>query len=183
MSDCDNLSDNISDYDDYDPAIGGDEDDEVAPPIDKVKPVPIDDSDGEEIEDEVEDEIEIEIEEEIEEEEPVDLKSVSNYNKEIIIVKPENCRTSDILSKYEMTELVSIRATQISQFNNCMVDTTGLDDPIKQAQRELMLRMTPLTLRRHVGDVRNKTTKEMESFYEMRDPNTMVYSVTYSDVL
>lgn len=118
-----------------------------------------------------------------EEEDDVDIKKVSNYNKEIIVVKPENRRTSHILSKYEMTEIVSIRATQISQHNNCMVDTTGLDDPIKMSKLELMSRRCPLVLRRHVGDVVNAKTGEMESYYEWWSPNEMQFAVTYNDVL
>ena len=37
--------------------------------------------------------------EEYEEEDELDLKKVSDYNKEIIVVKPENRRTSHIMSK------------------------------------------------------------------------------------
>jgi DNA-directed RNA polymerase subunit K/omega len=123
-----------------------------------------------------------EIEEEYEEDE-LDLKKVSDYNKEIIVIKPENRRTSHILSKFEMTEIVSIRATQIGQHNNCLVDITGLDDPIKMAKRELMARKSPLIVRRHVGDLLNKEKGIVESFYEFWSPNEMQFSVTYPDVL
>lgn len=121
-------------------------------------------------------------EEEIEEDE-VNLKQVSNYNKEIIVLRPENRRTTHICTKYEMTEIISIRATQISQHNNCMVDITGLDDPIKMAKRELMLRKCPLTIRRHVGDMRDKTTGELKSYYEYWSPNEMALAVSYTDVI
>jgi len=114
-------------------------------------------------------------------EDELDLKSVSNFNKEIIVVKPENRRTSHILSKFEMTEIISIRATQISQHSNCMVDITGLDDPIKMAQAELMSRRCPLILRRHVGDL--KVRGEIQSYYEYFSPNEMQFSVSYNDVL
>lgn len=116
------------------------------------------------------------------EEEPVDLKKVSNHNKEIIVIKPENRRTSNVMSKFEMTEHNSIRATQIAQYNNCMVDITGLDDPVKMAKRELMMRKSPLVLRRHVGERKNGKG-EWESFYEYWSPNEMTFSTVYSDVL
>lgn len=203
MSDYDNdyISDHESDFSTYsneyeggkaedtgddDMLIAPADPDEVAEESDNEY---FDDSDTEAKEDDEDaptgEPAEQEIEEEYEEEEPdfVDLKKVSNYNKEIIVVKPENRRTSHILSKYEMTELVSIRATQISQFNNCMVDITGLDDPIKMAKREISLRKSPLILRRHVGDLKDPKTGEIQSYYEYWDPNQMQFAVQYLDVL
>lgn len=112
-----------------------------------------------------------------------DLKKASSYNKVIVVVKPENRRTSNVMSKFEMTECVSIRATQIAQYNNCMVDTTGLDDPILQSKRELMQRMCPLTLRRYVGEKKNEKSGEIEAFYEYFSPNEMTFSTVYSDIL
>lgn len=108
----------------------------------------------------------------------VDLKSVSEYNKEIIVIKPENRKFSQILSKYEMTELVSIRATQISQYNNCMVDITGLDDPIAMAQRELRMRKCPIMVRRTAGDIKD-ASGEVRTYVEDWDPNFMQFAVDY----
>lgn len=108
-------------------------------------------------------------------------EQTSTFTREIIIIKPEERRTSSTMSRYEMTEHVSIRATQISQYNNCMVDITGLDDPVKMAKRELMMRMSPLVLRRHVGDA--LLNGEMCSYYEYWSPNEMAFAVTYDDVI
>ena len=125
-----------------------------------------------------------EIEElEEEEEEELDISQVSSFNKEIIIVKPENRKTSNVLSKFEITEIVSIRAVQISQFNNCMVDITGLDDPILMAKREIMKRACPILVRRHVGDLKNPVTGILESFYEIWSPNEMSFAVEYLDAV
>jgi DNA-directed RNA polymerase subunit K/omega len=115
--------------------------------------------------------------------EKIDLSKISDYNKEIVAVKPENHCTSNILSRYEMAEIISIRATQISQHNNCCVDITGLDNPTDMAKRELMMRMNPLVLRRHVGDLKNAKTGNVESYYEMKNPNEMQFSVTYNNVM
>lgn len=97
--------------------------------------------------------------------------------KVFVIVKPENMRTSSTMSLFEMTEHNSIRATQISQWNNCMVDTTGLSDPIEMAKRELMMRRSPMTLRRHVGD--RVVNGKVESYIECWSPNDMVFATNY----
>jgi DNA-directed RNA polymerase subunit K/omega len=113
----------------------------------------------------------------------VDCKdSINNeYSKEIIIVKEENKITSDVLTKFEITELVSIRATQIERRADCMIDTTGMTDPIVMARRELMARRSPLAIRRYVGDrctlVDGK--KQVSQYYEVWNPNTMVFAVTF----
>ena len=146
------MSDDESYESDYE---GGAKDEPVADVVD----VPDEESDNEEI---------------IEEE--VDIKSVSNHNETIIVVKPEDRCTSNILSKYEMTEIISIRATDIAQNSNCMVDIAGLDDPIKMAKRELMMRMCPLTLRRYIGE-RNAG----EKIYEFWNPNEMQFATTYRE--
>lgn len=198
MSDDDRyISDNESDFSDYDDdyigGVEGEDDGDVellvtpADPnegVDEESDIEYDASDDDtKVDDDDDsppkdpDEIE-----EYEDEEEIDIKQVSNYNKEIIVVKPENRRTSHIISKYEMTEIVSIRATQISQHNNCMVDISDLDDPIKMAKRELMMRKTPLVLRRHVGDLRDKDGN-VQSYYEFWDPNEMAFATVYPDVI
>ena len=113
--------------------------------------------------------------------EAVSSEPAPSFTREIIIVKPEERRTPSVMSKFEMTEHVSIRATQIAQYNNCMVDITGLDDPVKMAKRELMMKMSPLVLRRHVGD--SVLGGETTSYYEYWSPNEMTFAVSYNDVI
>lgn len=100
------------------------------------------------------------------------------HNRVITVVKPDERRTSNIMSRFEMTAHTSIRATQIATYDNCMIDHTGLDDPIRMAEIELMLRKSPLTLRRPVGEIR-KYNGEIEYFYEFWDPNTMGFSIAF----
>ncbi|SIP85868.1 RNA polymerase Rpb6 [Pacmanvirus A23] len=126
---------------------------------------------------------ELELEEEEEEPQELDLSEVSSFNKEIIVVKPENRLTSHVMSKFEQTEITSIRAVQISQFNNCLVDITGLDDPILMAKRELMMRKCPLIIRRKVGELKNPKTGKVEEYYEYWSPNEMQFSVEYLDAM
>lgn len=105
-----------------------------------------------------------------------DIKTVSDYNKEVIIVREADRLTRNVLSVAEMTEIVSIRSVQIQEKNNCLVDITGLTDPRKMAQRELMERMCPLYLRRLVGD------DGSNSYYEVWNPNKMTFATVYTDV-
>lgn len=193
MSDYDEryVSDNESDFGDYDDddvvgkAEDVNDDDVLITPADQDEGFDEDtaseyyESDVEELEDDDAPPADPDFEEE---DDSLDLKKVSNYNKEIIVVHPDNRRTSHILSKYEMTEIVSIRATQISQHNNCMVDITGLDDPIKMAKRELMMRKSPLVLRRIVGDRRDENG-EIRTYCEFWSPSEMQFATTYHDVL
>lgn len=118
-------------------------------------------------------------EENTEESEFLYKNTALEYSKEIIIVHPDDRITPTVMSKFEMTEHTSIRATLIAQHNDCMVDIGTIDDPIKQAKLELMMRMSPLILRRYVGDRRNPKTGEMQSYYEDWDPNEMTFSVVY----
>ena len=98
------------------------------------------------------------------------------YSREVIIVKPENRKTSQILSLFERTEIISIRAAQIERHNNCMVDITGLNDPTIMAEKELNMRKCPLTLERIVGERYNSDKNIMEEYQEYWDPNEMEFS-------
>jgi DNA-directed RNA polymerase subunit K/omega len=134
-----------------------------------------DDEDGEPV-----DPDEIIEDEEEEVDQPIDYDDA--YTKTINIVNPNERTTSHILSRFEMTEIISIRSTQISQFADCMVPIDDLDDPVRQAKRELMARMCPLILVREVGDLKNKETGIMESWVEHWSPNEMQFAVIYTDI-
>lgn len=107
---------------------------------------------------------------------PRDARRPPDIIREIVVVADDHRITSQLLSSFEMTEIVSIRATQISQFNNCMV-SNEYDDPIKQAQLELMKRKCPLILIREVGErmVDGKLATHVEQWL----PNTMTFAVHY----
>lgn len=93
------------------------------------------------------------------------------YIERQIIVRPEDRYCANRLSEYEQTELISIRGTQIENYNNPMVDCKGLTDPIEMAKKELREKMSPLMLRRFVGEaLRDKIWCK---FYEDWNPNEM----------
>lgn len=80
-----------------------------------------------------------------------------------IMVNDEDRTTSDVLSKYEIIELISIRATQISKGNRVFTDITGLRDPISMAKKEIYDNQCPLLVKRHIGN----------NMYEVWNPNEM----------
>lgn len=82
---------------------------------------------------------------------------------EEIIVAMEDRITSDILSKYEIVELISIRATQISKGDKPFTDVESLRDPIAMAKKELYDNRCPLLVKRGVGN----------NMYEYWNPNYM----------
>lgn len=104
-----------------------------------------------------------------------DIKSVSQYNSEINIVPAEDRQSRSVLSVSEITAIISIRAAQIQDKNNCLVDISGLTDPRKMAMRELMMRKCPLYVRRCVDGT------GADSVYEIWDPNAMTFAITYNE--
>lgn len=108
---------------------------------------------------------------------PETVEAPIAITKEVVVVKPENRRTSSVMTAFEMAECNSFRGTDIARNNNCLVDTTGLTDYMDMAKRELMMRMCPLTLRRFVGErIRDGIVEEV---YEWWSPNEMTFAVTY----
>ncbi len=86
----------------------------------------------------------------------------------------DDYRTSDKLSEYEQTAIISHRAEQIATFNNSTIDITGLSDAKQIAQRELMLRKNPFLLRREVGEVNGRRV------VEVFDVNEMIFHYHYN---
>jgi RNA polymerase Rpb6. len=69
------------------------------------------------------------------------------------IVRPEERRTSHILSMYEATHIIATRAAQIESGSTCFADNIkGIIDPIEMAKAELLQRKCPLLIRRKVGN-------------------------------
>jgi hypothetical protein len=96
------------------------------------------------------------------------------YNCEIIIVKNENRVTSHVLSIFEQTQILTIRIKQLRWDGIALTDITGLTDAASIAKRELMMRKTPIMLRRYVGAVVTDGKKRL--YYEDWDPNVMEFS-------
>jgi DNA-directed RNA polymerase subunit K/omega len=76
----------------------------------------------------------------------------TEYSRNIIVIPDAERRTSNVISKFELTEVISVRTEQIARYANCLVDTAGLSDPRQQAIREFNERKTPLKIRRQLGE-------------------------------
>jgi len=68
-----------------------------------------------------------------------------------IVSKPANRITSDIMTLYEYTEVVSIRAAQIEKGAIVYVNIDGLTDPVKMAEREIEQKKCPLSIQRKLN--------------------------------
>jgi len=89
---------------------------------------------------------------------------LENESKIQFIIKSDDKITSNILTIYEMTELIGIRATQISQGAPVFVDIEYISDPIEMAKKEIINNKCPLYIKRYIGLDR----------YELWDPNIMI---------
>ncbi len=132
----------------------------------------------------MEDDVPVEIEEEEEEVENVPLEPAAADAHKIvrnIIVPDSERKTSDMMSRFEMTNAVTIRASQIERFNNPLVDTAGMTDPVKMAKKELMNRRCPLIIRRKVGTIEKSTPEGiiLEVYYELWRVNEMKFPDVY----
>lgn len=130
----------------------------------------IDDDDDDE--EDIDHEIDYEDNEDIEDEE-------DNYNEDNVhfidndldndsqiqyIVKSEDKITSNILTIYEINEIIGIRATQISNGSYVFTDFEYLSNPIEIAKKELLDNKCPLFIKRYIGLDK----------YELWDVNEMV---------
>lgn len=98
-------------------------------------------------------------------EDNINMNDIENEGdlKHEIIVKSENRITSSMLSIYEFIELISVRASQISNGSYVFTDVTGYSDPIEMAKKELIDNKCPLYVKRGIGMNR----------YELWSPNVM----------
>jgi len=83
--------------------------------------------------------------------------------KEIFFLRPEQRITSEIITKYELCRVISIRAKQIEKDNIIFTDVSGITDPIKMAEKEIYDRKCPLSIIRKL----NNNTAEKWDVNEM----------------
>jgi DNA-directed RNA polymerase I, II, and III subunit RPABC2 len=89
--------------------------------------------------------------------------------KNIVVLDPKNYITSEVLTKFEITEIISIRSLQIQESQLCFTDVGDLTDPILMAKKELNDKKCPLSI------VRNINT----NLVEIWDVNKMAKPVDY----
>lgn len=147
----------ITERDDLSEAPTGEEADEEA-----------DDADDAE-ESEEESEVESEDEEQPHRREKVQFINEAQNIKKVKIVPHDQHITSNMLSVYEMTKAVGIRAQQIQRTGITFVTKPVSDDPIMMARQEMNERKCPLLIMRNIdaeGEyVEIKRVNEMERPY------------------
>jgi DNA-directed RNA polymerase subunit K/omega len=75
-------------------------------------------------------------------------KYVNEIHREINITPSNYRKTSEIMTKFEFTEVVSHRAKQIENGGKIYTDILDEDNPIKMAEMEIRMRRCPLAIRR-----------------------------------
>lgn len=71
-------------------------------------------------------------------------------NTEIVFLDPVNRVTSECMTRFEYTEIISQRAKQIENGGPCFTDTDGISDPIEMAKKELCDKKCPLNIIRPI---------------------------------
>lgn len=71
---------------------------------------------------------------------------------EIVDRLPEDRITSEVMTKFEYAEIVSIRAKQIENGGDSYTDIGDLTDPIAIAKKEILDKRCPLDIRRMITD-------------------------------
>lgn len=102
-----------------------------------------------------------------------DSVNLSDYIVRTFYVKPDQNITCDVMTKYEVTEAISIRTANIADGDAPFVPCDDLHDPVAMATRELTMRKFPYLITRQVGENINHEAKEIVRYYELWNPNEM----------
>lgn len=124
--------------------------------------VPEDESDLEETE---------EAEEEIDEVEAEPHESFDNIT--VIVVKPENRMTSDMMSLNEFCAVLGIRGAQIENGDDFYVDIQNENTSIEIAKKELLAGKSPCIVERVVDTKYNISVVEHWKVAELKLPDTV----------
>jgi len=79
-------------------------------------------------------------------------KYVNNIHQEIIIIPNEHRKTSELITKFEFTDVISNRAKQIENGSKIFVDIGAEDNPITMAEMEIKMKQCPLSIRRFISN-------------------------------
>lgn len=79
-------------------------------------------------------------------------KYENEIQKEIIIVPSQYRRTSEVMSKFEYTDVISNRAKQIENGSIVFTDVGSESDPIKMAEIEIRMKKCPLSIERMISN-------------------------------
>jgi len=113
--------------------------------------------------DEEADEESAQVDQETQEDEVPQLEFISDSTKEryeyrpvlraeIVYRKPEDRVTSEVMTKFELCEIISIRAKQLEQGKTVFTDVGDLTDPLAIAKKEIVDKKCPLSIVRMITD-------------------------------
>ena len=77
---------------------------------------------------------------------------VSEVHREIIVVPSKYRKTSEVITKFEYTDVTSNRAKQIENGSPVFTDIHDESDPIKMAELEIRMKRCPLSIRRMISN-------------------------------
>jgi DNA-directed RNA polymerase I, II, and III subunit RPABC2 len=109
------------------------------------------------------DEESAQVDQETQEDELPQLEFISDSTKEryeyrpvlrteIVYRKPEDRVTSEVMTKFELCEIISIRAKQLEQGKTVFTDVGDLTDPLAIAKKEIVDKKCPLSIVRMITD-------------------------------
>jgi DNA-directed RNA polymerase subunit K/omega len=76
----------------------------------------------------------------------------TELHKELVIVPKNYRKTSEVITKFEYTDVVSNRAKQIENGSRIFADVGDEDSPIKMAEMEIRQKQCPLSVRRMISN-------------------------------
>jgi DNA-directed RNA polymerase subunit K/omega len=79
-------------------------------------------------------------------------KYENEIHKEIIIVPSQYRKTSEVITKFEFTDVTSNRAKQIENGSKIFVDIGDESDPVVMAEMEIKMKQCPLAIRRLISN-------------------------------
>lgn len=79
-------------------------------------------------------------------------KYVNETHQEIIIIPNEHRKTSEVITKFEYTDVISNRAKQIENGSKIFVDIGVEDNPIVMAEMEIKMKQCPLSIMRFISN-------------------------------
>lgn len=103
---------------------------------------------------------------------PTEYVHETEHSTVELILREEEHMTSQLISMFELAELINIRSRQISASGIAMIKTDA-DDSVQIAKQELAQRRCPLMLKRLRG--RQKRNGKFHNVYEIWDPNKMTF--------
>lgn len=79
-------------------------------------------------------------------------KYVNETHQEIVIIPNKHRKTSEVITKFEYTDVISNRAKQIENGSKIFVDIGGEDNPIAMAEMEIKMKQCPLSIMRYISN-------------------------------